>query len=586
MKKKMKHILQRINEGVLSDIWSSTIWVYQYARSYWKNIIFYTVIGLSGSAIAVIISLVSKNLVDIITGYHTGPLIKTFGLFIGLSVANIIIGQISVYLSSRINIQLDNEIKVDIFNKILITDWESLNSYHTGDLLTRWNCDSSVISSSILNWFPNLIVNTFRFLASFIIIMYYDTTFGILALAGLPVSILVSRSLLRRMQSNNKESAAITAKITGFTQETFANIQTIKAFDIIHTYNSKLMLLQKEALDMRLRFQKLSMTTSIIISLIGIVIANVCYGWGIYLVWNGIITYGTMTLFLGLSSSMTGNLNTLISMFPNAISLATSVARLKEILDMPRDNFIDNDKVDQLLNTSKEEGISLSIHNLSFIYPTGTTVFKSCSLVAHPHEVVALKGASGEGKTTLLRILLALLHPQGGECKLYVKDHQDDPLSLSPATRKLFSYVPQGNTMFSGTIAQNMRAIKTDASEEDIMDALRTACAWEFIEKLPEGIHSIIGERGGGLSEGQSQRLAIARALLCKTPILILDEATSALDVATELRVLKGIMQDEYPRTCIITTHRPTVLKMCSRVYGIKDYSCQIISDHEIDSLY
>jgi ABC-type multidrug transport system fused ATPase/permease subunit len=272
-------------------------------------------------------------------------------------------------------------------------------------------------------------------------------------------------------------------------------------------------------------------------------------------------------------------------MIPNAISLTTSAGRLKEIFEMPRDKFTDNDHVDKLLKASKKEGISLCIQDLCFIYHTGTTVFNNCSLMAHPHEIVALKGASGEGKTTLLRILLALLHPQGGECKLYCKDHHEDFILLSPATRKLFSYVPQGNTMFSGTIAQNMRTIKPDASEEEIISALRTACAWEFIEKLPKSIHSIIGERGGGFSEGQSQRLSIARALLRKTPILILDEATSALDVDTEARVLKRIMQDDYPRTCIITTHRPSVLKMCSRVYGIKDYCCQLISSDEIEGL-
>ncbi len=585
MIKNMRHLIRRVKDGAVNDIWHSTLWAYRYARSYWKNIILYTAIGLAGSAIALITSFASKNLVDIITGYQAGPIFRTFSLFLCLSVANIMVGQVSSYLSSQVSLRLENEIKADIFNKILITDWESLSSYHTGDLFSRWNYDASLISSSVLHWLPNLVVNTFRFLISFAVIMSYNATFAILALAGLPISILISRSLLGRMQSTNRENAAMNAKISGFTQEAFANIQPIKAFDIIHTYNSKLRLLQRESLDIRLQYQKMSMLTSIIIALIGLLITNACYGWGIYLVWNGIISYGTMTLFLSLSSSMTGNLNALISMVPNAISLTTSVGRLKELLDLQQDKFTDNDKVDRLLVASKKEGISLSIQNLNFIYHTGTTVFKNCSLIAHPHEVVALKGASGEGKTTLLRILLALLHPQGGECKLYCKDHTHDYIALSPATRKLFSYVPQGNTMFSGTIAQNLRDVRPDASEEEIISVLRIACAWEFIEKLPEGIHSLIGERGGGLSEGQSQRLSIARALLRKTPILILDEATSALDVDTEARVIKRIMQDEYPRTCIITTHRPTVLKLCNRVYEIKDYCCQLISGESIDSL-
>ncbi len=585
MGNRIGHLVRKMKEGMVSDIWNGSRWIYQYARRYWRDMILYTVIGLSGTVISLIASLISKDLVDIITGHRTGLLLRTFCLFVGFSAANIIVGQISAYISNRISLRVDNEIKADIFDKILVTDWEAITSYHTGDLLTRWTSDASVISNGILNWFPNLIINTFRFLSSFAIIMYYDATFAVLALAGLPVSALISRSLLRRMQSNNRESAAMSAKMTGFNQEAFSNIQTIKAFDIVHTYSNHLRQLQKEYTDMRLRFQKMSMVTSIIMSFIGIAVSNACYGWGIHLVWSGAVSYGTMTLFLSLSGSMTGNLNALISMIPTAISLTTSAGRLRDILEMPKEDFPESDRVDQLYNASKKDGISLHVQNLNYTYQTGTRVFQNCSFEAHPHEVIALVGASGEGKTTMLRILLALLRPQKGECGLCSKSRSNDFLSLSPSTRKLFSYVPQGNTMFSGTIAQNMRNIKPDATEEEMIAALRTACAWEFVEKLPNGIHSIMGERGGGFSEGQSQRLAIARALLRKSPILLLDEATSALDAATEERVLKGIMQDAYPRTCIVTTHRPSVLKACSRVYQIKDYHCRLLSDTELQEL-
>ena len=156
---------------------------------------------------------------------------------------------------------------------------------------------------------------------------------------------------------------------------------------------------------------------------------------------------------------------------------------------------------------------------------------------------------------------------------------------MSPSTRKLFSYVPQGNTMFSGTIAENLRNVKPDASDEEIIEALKLADAWEFVERLPDGIESKIKERGGGFSEGQAQRLSIARALLRKSPILLLDEATSALDVATERKVLKNIMADTYPRTCIVTTHRPTVLNICTRVYAIREKKCQVLEKSEIERM-
>ena len=233
-------------------------------------------------------------------------------------------------------------------------------------------------------------------------------------------------------------------------------------------------------------------------------------------------------------------------------------------------------------------GIGLKLQDISYSYVSGTQVFCHAALEAWPSEIVALVGPSGEGKTTMLRLLLALLVPKEGDafvCAGGTQGEKMEKLPLSPSARKLFSYVPQGNTMFSGTIAENMRNVKQDATDEEIIEALKLACAWEFVEKLPLGIYSEVKERGGGFSEGQAQRLSIARALLRKAPILLLDEATSALDVTTERRVLRNIMADTRRRTCIVTTHRPTVLNICSRVYGIRNKRCEVLTREEIDVL-
>jgi ABC-type bacteriocin/lantibiotic exporter with double-glycine peptidase domain len=182
---------------------------------------------------------------------------------------------------------------------------------------------------------------------------------------------------------------------------------------------------------------------------------------------------------------------------------------------------------------------------------------------------VALIGASGEGKTTLIRLILALVRPQEGQAVIRAADGTE--FELNAETRTLFSYVPQGNTILSGTIAENLRMGKADATEAEMVEALQTACAWEFVEKLPDGIHTKLGRMGKGLSEGQAQRVAIARAMLRNAPVLLLDEATSALDVATERRVLRNLMESNPKRTCIVTTHRPTVLSLCRRVYRVMD---------------
>ena len=373
------------------------------------------------------------------------------------------------------------------------------------------------------------------------------------------------------------------AKLSGFNQESFANIQTIKAFDLPRLYVARLKQLQDEYINMRLEFSRMSMAASVILGLVGLLVSYSSYGWGIYRVWSGVISYGSMTMFLSLSGTLTGAVNSLASIVPSAISLTTSAGRLMDILEMPHEDDSQREEVGQFLEKHREEGISLEVNDLAYTYKTGTEVFAGASFYARPHEIIGLVGPSGEGKTTMLRLLLSLIQPAGGEIVLKAGDGTTVP--MTPGARQAFSYVPQGNTMFSGTIAENMRNIKPDATDEEIKDALRLADALRFVEKLPDGIHSEVKERGGGFSEGQSQRLSIARSLLRKAPILLLDEASSALDVATERHVLKNIMRDEYPRVCIVTTHRPTVLTMCTRVYEIHEKSLRLLNAEEVERL-
>lgn len=268
-------------------------WIYQYGRRYWKAMILYTVLGVAGTGISLVSSFISKDLVDIITGHQTGELLRTFAAMIGFSMVNVIVTQATSYASIFINLKVDAEIKNDIFSKILVTDWESLTAYHTGDLVTRWNADASNISGGILNWVPNLIIYTVKFFSSLAIVLYYDPTFALFALIGIPFSALMSRPLLRRMRNNNQKSAAMSARLYGFNQETFSNIQTIKAFDLIHFYTNRLKNLQQEYIHMRLDFQKMSIVTSIFMTIIGYIVSYSCYGWGIYRVWSGAISYGT-----------------------------------------------------------------------------------------------------------------------------------------------------------------------------------------------------------------------------------------------------------------------------------------------------
>ncbi len=590
MRKKLAFIIGRMKAGRLQEMWRQTKWIYMYARQHWLAMIFYTLLGLSGTVISLIGSLVSKDMVDIITGHETGQVVQTFCIMIGMNLGSTFLTQISGYVSNKINLRVDADIKADIFSKILVTDWESLTNYHTGDLLTRWSSDASAISSGVLSYIPNLIIYIFRFASALVMMLYHDVSFAVIALCSMPVSLYLYSSTSKKMRKNNFRSAAMNAKMVGFNQESFSNIQTIKAFDMISLYIERLKQLQQEYIHMRLEFQRMYIGVSLLTTMIGMCVSYVSYGWGIYRVWSGAITYGTMTMFLSLSATLSSTLQNLISLVPTSIALTTSAGRLMDIVEMPREDYSQNDEVQRFWERHREEGIGLCVRDAKYAYNNGNLVFEHAFLEAHPHEVIGLVGPSGEGKTTMLRLILSLMAVQEGEALLCggsagLEDAGADMVPLTASTRKLFSYVPQGNTMFSGSIADNMRNVKPDASDEEIVESLKLACAWEFVEKLPDGINSVVKERGGGFSEGQAQRLSIARALLRRSPILLLDEATSALDVATERKVLKNIMQDAYPRTCIVTTHRPTVLNACNRVYAIREKACVVLTEEEIDEL-
>lgn len=582
VKERAKFYMGRIRAGRLQEMLRQIKWIYEYARHYWLAMIFYTLLGLTGTVVSLLSSFVSKDLVNIITGYQAGELVKTFAAMIGLGIGSTLMNQISNYASTWIGMRVDAEIKSDIFAKILVTDWESLTQYHTGDLLTRWGSDASNISNGVLNFIPNLIIYLFRFISALVVVVVNDVSFAVFAFLGMPVSLLLSKTLMRRMVNNNKRSAAMGAEMSGFNQETFSNIQTIKAFDLIPFYANKLKRLQADYISMRLEFQRMSMGTSLLLSVVSMLVSYAAYGWGIYRVWSGAIDYGTMTLFLSLSGTLTGTLHNLTSLVPSVISLTTSAGRLMDIVEMPQEDHSQDKAAAEFERRHRDEGVSLRLTDVNYAYRGGEAVFAGASIEANPHEIIALVGPSGEGKTTMLRLLLSLISPKEGSICVF---SGEDKLEMSPSTRKLFSYVPQGNTMFSGTIAENMRNVKPDATEEEIVEALKMACAWEFVSRLGDGILAKVGERGGGFSEGQAQRLSIARSLIRKSPILLMDEATSALDVATERAVLKNILRDSYPRTCILTTHRPTVLSMCSRVYAIKDRQCICLAQEQIDEM-
>lgn len=586
---RIKHYYEQVKKGRLKEMMADVKWIYKYGKDHVFAIIIYTALGLSGVVIGLLSSLVSRDLVDIITGHQAGELLKTFVMMVTIQIVSFIIGSVTQYISTALSMKVDNAIKSDIYSKIVTTEWEELTSFHTGDLLTRYSSDASVVSSGILSMIPNAIMYLFRFASALWMVIRYDWSFAVFAVVSAPITLIASRRSIKRLQKSGMGSIQANANMSGFIQESFSNTQLVKAFDMIPIYMRKLKECQKDLMDATMRNQRFSIFNNMITTFVSMLVTYSTYGWGIYKVWSGSISYGTMTMFITLSTSLSGCIQNLIGLVPSTITLTNSAKRLRAIEDLPKEDYSQYDEVKAFRSENDASGIGLCVRNASFTYRNGTEVFNNVSFEAHPHEIIALVGPSGEGKTTMLRLILAIVHAAEGTG--YVCHGESTPESsdlcipVTASTRQLFAYVPQGNTMFSGTIAENMRNVKEDATDEEIIEALKIACAWDFVNRLPDGINSMLQEHGGGLSEGQSQRLSIARAVLRRSPILLLDEATSALDIWTEKKVLSNIMADSYPRTTIVTTHRPSVLTVCNRVYAIRNLGCDLMGKEEIEEM-
>ena len=579
----IKKVIRKIKEGMLQEMYEETKWMYTYAKKYKFQIVFYIFLGVLTTVMGLASSVGSKYLIDAVTGQDSGNIALIALFIVAMGLFSIGINAITTMISARINIKVNNEIQAEVYDKILVADWISMKEFHSGDLLNRLNGDVNTVASSILSWIPSLITRSAQFFGILAIILYYDPTMAVIALGSAPVMLIVSKTLMKKMRDYNKRMRQVSSDVMSFNEESFQNIQSIKAFDLVGLFSKRLRDVQQNYKDVFLDYNKFSVYTSSFMSVVGMFVAYACFGWGVYRLWTGHITFGTMTLFVQLSGQLSSSFKSIVSLVPSAISATTSAGRIMEFFKIKDESELEDDKAKLIQNNTQGKGLSVVLDDVEFSYNENKTVFQHADIVANPGEIVALVGPSGEGKTTMIRLLLGLINTKSGNAS--IRDINGVSCKISSATRRFFAYVPQGNTIFSGTIAENMRMVKQDATDAEIVEALKAACAYDFVNRLPDGINSKVGERGSGFSEGQAQRLSIARALLRKSPILLLDEATSALDVFTERQVLRNIMNMGYARTCIVTTHRPSVLTMCDKVYKIDSGVVCDIDEKEVNML-
>lgn len=534
-------------------------WLFAYTKPYLPRIILIMLMNLATTGLGLGMTLISKKIIDDAgLGQNVWILLIAYLLIVVVMQGiDVIVSLISTMLDERFSFG----IRKQLYEKIIASHWLDVKKYHTGDLMTRLTSDAGNIANGVIWVIPDIIKLMLELVMVFFTLFYFSPFLAILALMVAPVSALICFWFGRKLKKLQLKVQESEASYRSFLQESMANLLIVKAFRNEEYSVNRLTQLREERfywVYKKTKFGLVSSTTMSMAFQIGYIAA---FSYGAIQMSRQLITYGTMSVFLTLVNRVQSPIMQLAQQIPKVVSIIASAGRVMELENIPKEEEVTKHEL--------TDQIGVNVAHLSFGYVAEEPVFTDTGLNIKPGEFVAIIGESGIGKTTLIRLLMSFMSVDEGD--IFYKDNSGKKEKSNAASRDFISYVPQGNTLFSGTIRENIRMGKLDATEEEYLEALKMAAAYDFVMDLPQGIDTVIGERGHGISEGQAQRIAIARALIKKAPFLILDEATSSLDPKTELNVLDGIKNLTPRPTCLLVTHRLSVLPYCDRQIKIEE---------------
>ena len=541
-------------------------WFGRALRPYWVSVTCMMMCHVLLALCSIAFVYVSKKLVDVAVAMFGGHIVDVgLGLWaIALAVVivlRILLNALRTYLQTRTEIALKNRLRYNLFNVLMHVRTDGGSRHHSGDVLNRLQEDVRQVASTLAGSIPNLFGTALQFLAAFGFLVYLDVRLALVVVVIVPLGLLVGKFVTSRIRNLTLDIRNSDSKVQSHLQESFQHLTILQTLEYVGTSSETLGGLQNRLYGSEMRRAKFTILSRIVISFAFSAGHAVAFLWGVWGISSGAVTYGMMTAFLQLVGQIQRPLMELSGQVPAVIHSTASIDRLMELEALPRE--------DEGESVLLQAPAGVRLDEVTFSYPDSSReILSGFSYDFLPGSRTAIVGPTGVGKSTLIRILLALLTPQKGSVSLYSNPSRgasDAVVPASPATRCNLVYVPQGNTLFSGTIRENLLMGDPSASDDQLWKVLHIAAA-DFVSQLPAGLDAQCFEAGAGLSEGQAQRIAIARALLRPGSILLLDEFSSALDSETESVLLERLTSELPDHTMVFITHRDRIIDFCDSV--------------------
>lgn len=534
-------------------------WFWQASRGSRFQIAMGAMAGIAHVAVSMVFVYACKTLVDIATGVSDKNLLEYTLLLIAVILGQITFSALKNRLAARNDIILKNNLRYRLFSHVMSVCYDGRKGRHTGDILNRLEEDVRVISDALSNAFPTLISTMLQFLAAFVFFLILDVRLAWMVVVIMPFSLLLSKFIMKRMRHLTLDIRQTDSSVQAHLQESVQHITLLQTLERENSVIGTLESMQTKLYGQVMKRTRFSILSRTIVSAAFAAGYTTAFLWGVNGIYEGVISFGMMTAFLQLVGQIQRPLLEMSQQLPSLIHATASADRLRELEGDKREEH----GAPVWLETTA----GIRMENVTFAYPEGDrNVVENFSYDFKPGSHTAILGETGAGKSTLIRLMLALLKPQQGDIWIYDESRR---VKASPSTRCNMVYVPQGNSLLSGTIRDNLLLGNPQATDEEMKEALRMAAA-EFVEALPDGLDTVCSEAGGGLSEGQAQRIAIARALLRKGSVLLLDEFSASLDERTEERLMQNLTHKLTGHTMIFITHRLRITDYCEKIIEIK----------------